>query len=60
MPWFTVVAVGARLLPETVPLRRIAGAEREVTARWTGVKIPEVYQPLTGTMRRRIRKARHS
>ncbi|WP_328875447.1 histidine kinase [Streptomyces sp. NBC_00287] len=54
----TVVVVGAWLLPETVLLiRRIAGAKRSMTAAWTGVKIPEVYQPLTGTMRERFLKA---
>ncbi len=54
----TVVVVGAWLLPETVLLiRRIAGAKRSLTAAWTGVKIPEVYQPLTGTVRERVLKA---
>ncbi|MBW8794439.1 MAG: sensor domain-containing protein [Streptomyces sp.] len=53
-----LAVVGAWLLPETVLLvRRIAGAKRSLTATWTGVKIPEVYQPLTGTMRERIVRA---
>ncbi|MGW7243709.1 histidine kinase [Streptomyces sp. NPDC054804] len=51
----TLAVVGAWLLPETVLLtRRIATAKRSLTAAWTGVRIPEAYQPLTGTMRRRI------
>ncbi|MGI5455593.1 sensor histidine kinase [Streptomyces sp. CA-249302] len=50
-----VAVVGVWLLPETVLIiRRIAGAKRSLTARWTGVKIPEAYQPITGTMRQRI------
>ncbi|MEU1180073.1 histidine kinase [Streptomyces sp. NPDC005820] len=54
----TVVVVGAWLLPETVLLlRRIAGAKRNLTAAWTGVRIPEVYRPLTGTIRERVVKA---
>ncbi|MFF4270753.1 histidine kinase [Streptomyces sp. NPDC001536] len=54
----TLVVVGAWLLPETVLLiRRIAGAKRQLTASWTGVRIPEAYQPLTGTVRERIRTA---
>ncbi|MER5795682.1 histidine kinase [Streptomyces sp. NPDC001980] len=53
-----VVVVGVWLLPETVLLiRRIAGAKRSLTAAWTGVRIPEAYQPLTGTMRQRIVKS---
>ncbi|MGW3131905.1 histidine kinase [Streptomyces sp. NPDC001123] len=51
----TVVVVGVWLLPETVLLiRRIAGAKRGLTAAWTGVRIPEVYRPLTGTVRERV------
>ncbi|MGW2960843.1 histidine kinase [Streptomyces sp. NPDC001220] len=51
----TLAVVGAWLLPETLLLtRRIAAAKRGLTAAWTGVRIPEAYQPLTGTMRRRI------
>lgn len=54
----TLAVVGAWLLPETVLLiRRIAGAKRQLTASWTGVRIPEAYQPLTGTVRERIRTA---
>ncbi|MFG2959040.1 histidine kinase [Streptomyces sp. NPDC048291] len=54
----TVAVVGIWLLPETVLLiRRIAGAKRSLTADWSGVKIPEVYQPLTGTVRERVMKA---
>jgi len=56
----TLVLVGAWLLPETVLLiRRIAGAKRKTTAAWTGVRIPEAYQPLTGTTRERFRTAVH-
>ncbi|MFF7986094.1 histidine kinase [Streptomyces sp. NPDC007901] len=51
----TLAVVGVWLLPETVLLiRRIAGAKRSLTAAWTGVKIPEVYRPLTGTVRERV------
>ncbi|MFE4963061.1 histidine kinase [Streptomyces sp. NPDC056660] len=51
----TLALAGIWLLPETVLLvRRIAGAKRNLTAAWTGVKIPEVYQPLTGTVRERV------
>ncbi|MCI3274503.1 sensor histidine kinase [Streptomyces cylindrosporus] len=54
----TLAVVGAWLLPETVLIiRRIAGAKRTLTASWTGQKIPEAYQPLTGTVRARIRTA---
>ena len=51
----TLAVVGVWLLPETVLLiRRIAGAKRNLTAAWTGVRIPEVYRPLTGTVRERM------
>ncbi|MGY5007110.1 sensor domain-containing protein [Streptomyces sp. 900105755] len=51
----TVVVVGVWLLPETVLLiRRIAGAKRSLTAARTGVRIPETYRPLTGTVRERV------
>ncbi|MER6267753.1 histidine kinase [Streptomyces sp900105755] len=51
----TVVVVGVWLLPETVLLiRRIAGAKRSLTAARTGVRIPEAYRPLTGTVRERV------
>ncbi|MGI5456044.1 histidine kinase [Streptomyces sp. CA-249302] len=51
----TLAVVGAWLLPETVLIiRRIAGAKRRLTAAWTGQKIPEAYQPITGTVRERI------
>ncbi|MEV7978160.1 histidine kinase [Streptomyces sp. NPDC086519] len=51
----TLLVVGVWLLPETVLLiRRIAGAKRSLTAAWTGVRIPEAYQPLTGTVRERV------
>ncbi|MET9912206.1 histidine kinase [Streptomyces sp. NPDC006476] len=54
----TLVVVGAWLLPETVlMIRRIAGAKRVMTAAWTGQRIPEAYQPITGTVRERIRTA---
>ncbi|MGW1289990.1 sensor histidine kinase [Streptomyces sp. NPDC002586] len=56
----TVAVIGAWLLPETVLLlRRIAGAKRSLTTAWTGVRIPEVYQPLTGTLRECFVKAVH-
>ncbi|MEV6765013.1 histidine kinase [Streptomyces sp. NPDC051105] len=51
----TLALAGIWLLPETVlVVRRIAGAKRDLTAAWTGVKIPEVYPPLTGTVRERV------
>lgn len=57
----TVIAtlvVGAWMLPETVLIiRRIAGAKRGMTAARTKQRIPEAYQPLTGTLRERIRTA---
>ncbi|WP_234539850.1 sensor histidine kinase [Streptomyces shenzhenensis] len=54
----TVAVVGAWMLPETVLLiRRIAGAKRALTAAWTGRRIPEAYQPVTGTLRERLRTA---
>ncbi|MFE1837384.1 sensor histidine kinase [Streptomyces sviceus] len=54
----TVAVVGAWMLPETVLLiRRIAGAKRALTAGWTGRRIPEAYQPITGTLRERLRIA---
>lgn len=55
---FTVVVVGAWMLPETVLLvRRIAGAKRHQVAAWTGREIPEAYLPLTGRPRERLRRA---
>ncbi|GCB47974.1 hypothetical protein SNL152K_5296 [Streptomyces sp. NL15-2K] len=46
------------MLPETVLLiRRIAGAERGLTAAWTGRRIPEAYQSISGTLRERLRIA---
>jgi signal transduction histidine kinase len=54
----TVAVIGAWLLPETVLLiRRIAGAKRSMAARWSGQEIPEAYQPITGTIRDRLRTA---
>ncbi|WP_314224825.1 sensor histidine kinase [Streptomyces zaehneri] len=54
----TLLVVGAWLLPEAVLLiRRIAGAERRQVAGWTGREIPEAYEPLTGTLRERLRTA---
>jgi signal transduction histidine kinase len=54
----TVALIGAWLLPETVLLiRRIAGAKRNMAARWSGQEIPEAYQPITGTLRDRLRTA---
>lgn len=54
----TLAVVGAWMLPETVLIiRRIAGAKRSMTAAWTGQRIPEAYQPLTGPLRERIRTA---
>ena len=54
----TVALIGAWLLPETVLLiRRIAGAKRTMAARWSGQDISEAYQPITGTLRDRLRIA---
>jgi signal transduction histidine kinase len=54
----TVGLIGAWLLPETVLLiRRLAGAKRSMAARWSGREIPEAYQPITGTLRERLRTA---
>ncbi|MET7481000.1 histidine kinase [Streptomyces sp. NPDC005648] len=54
----TLAVVGAWMLPETVLIvRRIAGAKRAMTARWTGQRIPEAYQPINGTIRERVRTA---
>ncbi|MFD9437010.1 histidine kinase [Streptomyces sp. NPDC060002] len=54
----TLVVVGAWMLPEAVLLiRRIAGAKRRQVADWTGHEIPEAYEPLTGTLRERLRTA---
>ncbi|MEU6548845.1 histidine kinase [Streptomyces sp. NPDC046915] len=54
----TVAVVGIWLLPETVLLiRRIAGAKRAMTFAWTGRRIPEAYQPITGPLRQRLRTA---
>ncbi|SOE06841.1 histidine kinase [Streptomyces sp. Ag109_G2-15] len=54
----TLAVVGAWMLPETVMLiRRIAGAKRHMTAAWTGRRIPEAYQTLTGPLRQRLRTA---
>ncbi|ANS66259.1 putative two-component system sensor kinase [Streptomyces lincolnensis] len=54
----TLAVVGAWLLPETVLLiRRIAGAKRTMVAAWTGRRIPEAYQPITGTLGERLRTA---
>ncbi|QJT06985.1 sensor histidine kinase [Streptomyces asoensis] len=54
----TLVVVGAWMLPEAVLLiRRIAGAKRRQVAGWTGREIPEAYEPLTGTLRERLRTA---
>jgi signal transduction histidine kinase len=54
----TVALVGAWLLPETVLLiRRMAGAKRSMVSAWTGQRIHEAYQPITGTLRARLRTA---
>ncbi|WP_282796861.1 sensor histidine kinase [Streptomyces sp. CC224B] len=54
----SVVVIGLGVLPETVlALRRLAGCKRRQVARWSGVRIPEAYTPLTGTLTRRVRKA---
>jgi signal transduction histidine kinase len=54
----TVAVVGAALLPETVLLiRRMAGAKRSMTSDWTGREIHEAYQPITGSLRDRLRTA---
>ncbi|MEU9285834.1 sensor domain-containing protein, partial [Streptomyces sp. NPDC048275] len=52
----TLAVVGAGLLPETVLLvRRFAGSKRRQVAQWTGREIPEVYQPIEGPLRERLR-----
>jgi len=52
----TLAVAGCWLLPETVLLvRRITGAKRNLTTRWTGREIPEAYTPMTGTLRERLR-----
>ncbi|MEU9290451.1 sensor domain-containing protein, partial [Streptomyces sp. NPDC048275] len=52
----TLAVVGAGLLPETVlQIRRIAGSKRTRVALWTGREIPEVYQPIEGPLRERLR-----
>lgn len=54
----TLALVGAWLLPETVLLiRRIAGAKRSMASGWTGQEIPEAYEPITGSLRDRLRTA---
>jgi signal transduction histidine kinase len=54
----TLAVVGAWLLPETILIiRRIAGAKRSLTAAWTGRRIPEAYQKVTGTLRERLQIA---
>ncbi|MEW2397225.1 histidine kinase [Streptomyces sp. NPDC046862] len=54
----TAAGVGAWLLPETVLLiRRIAGAKRAMVSAWTGEPVPEAYQPISGTLRERLRIA---
>jgi signal transduction histidine kinase len=54
----TVAVLGIWLLPEAVLLiRRIAGAKRSMAAAWTGRDIPEAYQPVTGSLRDRLRTA---
>ncbi|MFJ1808917.1 MULTISPECIES: histidine kinase [unclassified Streptomyces] len=54
----TLVVVGAWMLPEAVLLtRRIAGAKRRQVADWTGRGIPGAYEPLSGTLRERLRTA---
>ncbi|MEV7386765.1 histidine kinase [Streptomyces sp. NPDC091215] len=54
----TIMVAGAWLLPETVlVIRRIAGAKRQMTARWTGREIPEAYQAVEGPLRERLRIA---
>jgi signal transduction histidine kinase len=54
----TVAVLGIWLLPEAVLLiRRIAGAKRSMAAAWTGRAIPEAYQPITGSLRDRLRTA---
>ena len=54
----TIAVIGSWLLPETVLLvRRIAGAERRLTAAWTGREIPGAYQAIEGPLRDRLRTA---
>ncbi|MEX3101584.1 MULTISPECIES: sensor histidine kinase [unclassified Streptomyces] len=53
-----VAVVGIWMLPETVLIiRRIAGAKRALTAKWTGRPIPEAYRPVTGPLADRVRTA---
>ncbi|MFM9443218.1 histidine kinase [Streptomyces acidiscabies] len=53
-----VAVIGIWMLPETVLIiRRIAGAKRTLTARWTGRPVPEAYRPVTGPLPDRIRIA---
>jgi signal transduction histidine kinase len=54
----TLLVVGAGVLPETVLLlRRVASFKRRSVAAWSGREIPEVYVPLTGPLRERVRRA---
>ncbi|MFI1885303.1 sensor histidine kinase [Streptomyces jumonjinensis] len=56
----TAAVFGAAVLPEAVlTLRRLAGLERRRAAAWSGEPVPEAYEPLTGTLRERIRTAVH-
>lgn len=66
MPVLLITAVGGLLMvgawavPETVlVIRRIAGAHRQVTARWTGQEVPEAYEAIDGPLRVRLRTAIH-
>ncbi|GAQ54102.1 sensor histidine kinase [Streptomyces acidiscabies] len=53
-----VAVIGIWMFPETVLIvRRIAGAKRTLTARWTGRPIPEAYRPITGPLPDRIKTA---
>ncbi|MEV7015931.1 sensor domain-containing protein [Streptomyces sp. NPDC093991] len=54
----TLIVVGSWLLPETVlPIRRVAGAKRNLVTSWTGREIPQAHQPVTGRLRERLRTA---
>ncbi|MET8979569.1 histidine kinase [Streptomyces sp. NPDC004539] len=53
-----VAVIGIWMLPETVLIiRRIAGAKRALTTRWTGRPIPEAYRPVKGPLPDRIKIA---
>ncbi|MFD4374852.1 histidine kinase [Streptomyces sp. NPDC058486] len=53
-----LTGIGAGVVPETVLLlRRVAGFKRREVERWTGEAIPELYEPVAGDLRVRVRTA---